>query len=62
MASFSLGLVEIDGQLIVVDGMDAMYIRAQQAGDTKLMRLLEHRAEVHNGDRCNCAPESPDID
>jgi len=25
MMSFSLGLVEVDGQLIVVDGMDAMH-------------------------------------
>ena len=48
------GLVEIDGQLIVMDGMDAMYVEAQQRGDTELMKILEHRAEVHNGGPCEC--------
>jgi hypothetical protein len=54
MASWSFGVVEIDGHPVVMDGMDAMYVRAQQRGDTKLMRMLEHRAEKHNGGPCFC--------
>jgi hypothetical protein len=29
-------------------------VRAQQQGDMKLVQLLEHRAEAHNGGPCHC--------
>lgn len=54
MASFNFGVVEIDGQQVVMSGLDAMYVRAQQAGDEKLMKILEHRSEAHNGGPCYC--------
>ena len=43
--SFRFGVVEIDGQRVVMDSVDAMYVRAQQRGDTELMKILEERAE-----------------
>lgn len=55
MASFSIGAIESPyGTLVYVDGISAMYYNAQKRGDTKLMAILEHRAEVHDGGPCFC--------
>ena len=50
----SFGVVEVGGQRLILSGMDAMYVRAQQAGDERLIKILEHRAEVHDGGPCHC--------
>jgi hypothetical protein len=47
MAGF--GVVYIDGMPVVMNSVDAMYVRAQQAGDTKLMEILEERAKREHG-------------
>jgi hypothetical protein len=52
MAGF--GVVEIGGHSVALDGLDAMYVRAQQAGDQRLMKILEHRSKDHNGGPCTC--------
>lgn len=50
----SFGVVNIGGERVVMNGMDAMYARAQQRGDTVLMEMLEHRSKEHDGGPCNC--------
>ena len=49
MAGFGLSVVDINGCAVVMNSEDAMYVRAQQAGDTELMRILEERAERKYG-------------
>ena len=54
MSGFRFGVVEIGGCPVVLDSLEAMYVRAQQDGDEALMKILEHRAEVHQGGPCRC--------
>jgi hypothetical protein len=55
MTGWSLGVVDgPHGQRMVMNGMDAMYARAQLRGDTELMKILEHRSEKHDGGPCYC--------
>jgi hypothetical protein len=51
----SFGVVYFDDvPLVILDSLDAMYVNAQQCGNTELMKILEHRAEAHDGGPCHC--------
>jgi len=50
----SFGVVKIDGESVVLSSFDAMYVRAQQNGDKKLMQILEHRDKEHSQGPCHC--------
>ena len=54
MASFSFGVIKVNDQQVVVDSFAAMYHRAEKAGDERLMRILRHRADAHDGGPCHC--------
>ncbi len=55
----NFGVVEIDGHQVIMDPLSAMYVRAQQLGDTRLMAILEHRSDVHDGGVCSCGTAVP---
>lgn len=53
--SFSIGRTEINGEVVYMNGFDAMYANAVACGNTAVMDILEHRSEAHDGGPCDCA-------
>lgn len=62
MASFSFGRIEVPGMEapVYVDAFSAMYENAKRSGNAKLVEILEHRSEVHDGGPCRCKTKRDD--
>jgi hypothetical protein len=49
------GIVRLDdGYQVVLSAFDAMYVRAKQNNDERLIMILEHRSKDHAGGPCTC--------